>query len=257
VFRQISVVAASVRARNRLVSAGGTSPRDFARPGGFPVEVIAPPPSAFLLIHEKRILSKGPCGDHREDGGMRMSGGRARGISLVTPKGDLTRPATDGMRQAVFSSLGPRVVGAQFLDLFAGSGAYGLEALSRGAAGGTFVEFNAKAVACIRQNILAVCKSMGVPATLLEVLPADARQVPLGKTLTPDLVFIDPPYEVIPEIAPGLFARLLEKLVTKPDALVVFELPGELALQPEGWTMLKRLGKGARQPTAAFFMRTS
>src|SRR5258705_11275862 len=70
---------------------------------------------------------------------MRISGGVARGIPLVVPKGDAVRPATDGMRQAVFSSLGGRVVDACFLDLFAGSGAYGLEALSRGAAGGGFL----------------------------------------------------------------------------------------------------------------------
>lgn len=57
---------------------------------------------------------------------MRISGGRARGIPLLAPKGDAVRPATDGMRQAVFSSLGERVNDAWFLDLFAGSGAYGL-----------------------------------------------------------------------------------------------------------------------------------
>ena len=79
---------------------------------------------------------------------------------MIAPKGDAVRPATDGLRQAIFSSLGERVVGARFLDLFAGSGAYGLEALSRGAGGGTFVEKNAKAVACLRQNLASVCKSV-------------------------------------------------------------------------------------------------
>ena len=92
---------------------------------------------------------------------MRISGGVARGIPLVVPKGDAVRPATDGMRQAVFSSLGARVPGAHFLDLFAGSGSYGLEALSRGAAGGIFVEKNVKAAACVRQNIAVVCKCIG------------------------------------------------------------------------------------------------
>src|SRR6185312_3355422 len=92
---------------------------------------------------------------------MRISGGQARGIPLVVPKGDAVRPATDGMRQAAFSSLGAVVPGARFLDLFAGSGAYGLEALSRGAANGVFVEKNAKAAGCLRQNLTAVCKSLG------------------------------------------------------------------------------------------------
>ncbi len=184
---------------------------------------------------------------------MRISGGGARGIMLSVPKGNAVRPATDGMRQAVFSSLGARVGGARFLDLFAGSGGYGLEALSRGAAGGVFVEQSAKAVACVRQNIVAVCKSLGRdPRVDLAVLQSDARSVPSGGS-APDLVFIDPPYDLIEEIAPTLFARLSALLADKPDALVVFELPGEIELAPVGWTLVKRLGKGARQPTVAFF----
>lgn len=186
---------------------------------------------------------------------MRISGGAARGIPLVVPKGDAVRPATDGTRQAVFSSLGARVVGARFLDLFAGSGAYGLEAWSRGAAGGVFVEQNAKAAACLRQNIAAVGKSLRRDARDLAVVQADARTVPAGADPAPDLVFVDPPYELIPELAAGLFARLAGVLAAKPDALVVFELPGEMNLAPEGWQLIKRLGKGARQPTTAFFRR--
>lgn len=196
---------------------------------------------------------------------MRISGGIARGIPLIAPKGDAVRPATDGMRQAVFSSLGGAVVGARFLDLFAGSGAYGLEAFSRGAAGGVFVEQNAKAAACVRQNIAAVEKSVGAKSggsAELVVVQADARAIPLGPAAVggsatlPDLVFIDPPYEIIPEVAPGMFARMRDLLIAKPEAIVVFELPGELELAPEGWTLLKRLGKGARQPTVAFFRRS-
>ena len=187
---------------------------------------------------------------------MRITGGAARGIPLLVPKGDAVRPATDGARQAVFSSLGARVAGARFLDLFAGSGAYGIEALSRGASGGVFVEQNAKAVACVKKNIEAVCKSLGRETRDLVVLQADARGVPLGAGgETPDLVFIDPPYEIIPAIAPALFARLTEVLAPKPDALVVFELPGGLDLAPPGWTLVKRLGKGAHQPTVAIFGR--
>lgn len=183
---------------------------------------------------------------------MRISGGGARGITLVVPKGDAVRPATDGMRQAAFSSLGALVPGARFLDLFAGSGAYGLEALSRGAAGGVFVEKNPKAAACVRQNLVAVCKSLGRDPAGVEVFQADALTAAYGDA-APDLVFIDPPYEIIPEVAPVLFSRLTALLASKPDALVVFELPGELELAPVGWKQVKRLGKGARQPTVAFF----
>ena len=188
---------------------------------------------------------------------MRISGGQARGIPLLVPKGDAVRPATDGMRQGVFSSLGARVVDARFLDLFAGSGAYGLEAISRGAAGGVFVELNAKAAACVRQNIAAVCKSLKRDLDNLAVVQGDARTLPAAALASgvPDLVFIDPPYELIADLAPGLFARLADVLATKPDAIVIFEYPGELDLSPNGWTLLKRLGKGHRQPTVGFFRR--
>lgn len=186
---------------------------------------------------------------------MRISGGAARGITLTVPRGDAVRPATDGMRQAVFSSLAGVIPGACFVDLFAGSGAYGLEAVSRGAARGVFVEKNAKAAACVRRNIEAVCKSVGRDPHGLTVLQLDATSAPLATEGVPDLVFIDPPYEIIAEVAPALFARLAEALAPKPDALVVFEMPGEMELAPTGWTCLKRLGKGARQPSVSFFRR--
>jgi len=184
---------------------------------------------------------------------MRITGGEARGIPLVLPKGDSVRPATDAMRQAVFSSLAARVPGARFLDLFAGSGAYGLEALSRGAAGGVFIEQDARAAACIRQNIAAVCKSLKRGEGDLRVLQADAAAVPAGGGEAPDLVFIDPPYEIVGHVAPRLFSRLTELLAGKSDPLVVLEMPGEQELSPAGWTCVKRLGKGARQPTACIF----
>jgi 16S rRNA (guanine966-N2)-methyltransferase len=184
---------------------------------------------------------------------MRISGGQARGIPLVVPKGDAVRPATDGLRQAVFSSLGSRVTSSCFLDLFAGSGAYGLEAVSRGASTGVWVERHAKTVECIRRNLAAVCKSLGRSDEGLRVVQADATAVPWSDERLPDLVFIDPPYEVITEVAPRLFARLTELLAPHPDPVVVFELPGEITLNPPGWAGVKRLGQGARQPTVAFF----
>lgn len=185
---------------------------------------------------------------------MRITGGKARGIPLTLPKGDTVRPATDAMRQAVFSSLAARLEGARFLDLFAGSGAYGLEALSRGAAGGVFVEKDGRTAAFIRQNIAAVCKSLGRPPIDLTVINADATSMtPSGEA--PDLVFIDPPYEIIGQIAPKLFTRLDALLAAKPDPVIVFEMPGECELAPAGWTGVKRLGKGVRQPTVVFFKK--
>jgi 16S rRNA (guanine966-N2)-methyltransferase len=98
-----------------------------------------------------------------------------------------------------------------------------------------------------------VARSLGRDLRDIAVLQADARTVPLPAGRVPDLVFVDPPYENIPHIAAGLFARLGEKLAGNHDALVVFELPGEMSLAPPGWSLVKRLGKGARQPTVCFF----
>ena len=182
---------------------------------------------------------------------MRITGGQARGIPLTLPRGDAVRPATDALRQAVFSCLAARVPGTRFLDLFAGSGAYGLEALSRGATGGVFVEKNAKTAEFIRRNIAAVCKSLGRTTDGLPVITADATSTMPGEP--PDLVFIDPPYAIIADVAPRLFARLEELLAARPDPLVIFEMPGNLSLTPAGWTCIKRLGQGTRQPTAAIF----
>ena len=124
------------------------------------------------------------------------------------------------------------------------------------AAGGVFVEKNSKAVACLRANLAAVCKSLGrAERDAATILPLDVVSAPLAAQPTPDLVFVDPPYAIIEEIAPALFARLTELLKAKDDPIIVFEMPGGLTLAPPGWTCVKRLGKGAHQPTVCFFKK--
>jgi len=189
----------------------------------------------------------------RGEGAVRITGGFARGIELAAPRGEVVRPATDGMRQAVFSSLGGRVAGARFADLFAGTGAYGLEAYSRGASGGTFVERSPRVVACLRRNIDAVCRSLKRGGEELVAAQADALTLPTGVGAPPDLIFVDPPYEALGAVAPPLFERILAALGPGWKGLVVVEMPGEAALEPRGWRLLKRLGRGARQPSVAFF----
>lgn len=186
---------------------------------------------------------------------MRISGGRARGVVLKVPPGDHVRPATDGLRQGVFSSLAARIPGAVFFDLFAGSGGYGLEALSRGAAGGAFVERNARTAACIRHNLGLVGRSLGRDLSSVPVIEADAAGAPWGGPGLPDLVFIDPPYADIPGLAPRLLERLAVLLAPCADPLVVFEMPGEIEPESPGWRCVKRLGRGARQPSARFYAR--
>ena len=185
---------------------------------------------------------------------MRITGGKARGIPLRVPSGDAVRPATDGVRQAVFNSLAPRLADARFLDLFAGSGAYGLEALSRGAKSGVFVEKNNKAATFLRENIEQVCKSLARNSSdAAKVLVMDATTTPFGETNSPDLIFIDPPYELIETVAPILFEKLAAVLPSSLDPIVVFEMPGETELNPPGWECIKRLGKGRRQPSVCFY----
>jgi 16S rRNA (guanine966-N2)-methyltransferase len=159
------------------------------------------------------------------------------------------------MRQAVFSSLGSRVEGARFVDLFAGSGAYGLEAFSRGASGGTFVERSAKALACLRRNADAVSRSLGKSGEELAVVAADALSLPTGTGPPPELIFVDPPYDMIGLIAPVLFGKLGAALGPGWPGLVVFEMPGGESIAPVGWACIRRLGRGARQPSVGFFQR--
>ncbi|MCB0386966.1 MAG: RsmD family RNA methyltransferase, partial [Bdellovibrionales bacterium] len=105
---------------------------------------------------------------------MRITGGRARGIPLIAPTGQGTRPATDRMREAVFSSLGPLVEGSRCLDLFAGTGAYGLEALSRGATAVSFVENDTKALRALKTNQDTVLKSLNLqPGNKIQTSKAD------------------------------------------------------------------------------------
>jgi len=157
---------------------------------------------------------------------VRIVAGRWGGRRLTTPKGLATRPTSDRVREALFSILGDRVPGARVLDLFAGSGALGLEALSRGAAEATFVDSSAAAVRAIRINL----EQLGAEA---EVGRADALgflRAARGDARQYDLVLLDPPYR----LAARLGRELSEALpaVLAHGALVVSESDrqGPLAL---------------------------
>lgn len=184
---------------------------------------------------------------------MRISGGGARGIPLRVPRGADFRPAIDRLRQGVFSSLGERVVGARFFDFFAGTGSYGLEALSRGAAGGWFIERDREAVAVLRKNIEAVCRSAGREQTAVRVAASDALlwQPPVDERA--DLIFCDPPFAEIEGLAEALLRRFRGFMRDEPDGLLIFEMPGELELASPGWRLVRRIGRGRGQPTGCFF----
>lgn len=118
---------------------------------------------------------------------MRIIAGAAKGRRLVGPGGDATRPMTDRVREALFSSLGSQVNGSRVLDLFAGTGSVGLEALSRGAARGTFVERYRGALRALRANVAVV----GLGG---DVVAEDVDRFLRRATDSYDLVFVDPPY---------------------------------------------------------------
>tara|TARA_B100000900_G_scaffold405080_1_gene414207 strand:- start:663 stop:1220 length:558 start_codon:yes stop_codon:yes gene_type:complete len=184
---------------------------------------------------------------------MRISGGKARGVQLSVSKKSVHRPAMDRLRQGIFSSLGQIVVDASVCDLYAGTGSYGLEALSRGSSSCCFVELSRMDCNTIRNNLRIVGKSMGEPALIAKVIQGDAVKTISQITENYDIIFVDPPYDTITHSAQKLFDAFDHALSN--NGLVVFEMPGNLEIIPKGWILKKRLGKGNNQPTACLYKR--
>jgi 16S rRNA (guanine(966)-N(2))-methyltransferase RsmD len=148
---------------------------------------------------------------------MRVIAGSRKGHKLVAPRGLDTRPTSDRVRENVFNLVGP-VDGARVLDLFAGSGALGIEALSRGAASVVFVERDPDAVRTIERNLDRL-RLTGARVVRGDVLHTIAQEAAAGAKY--DLVLVDPPYGMLTEIQPRL-ARHLPPLLAS-DGLVVLE----------------------------------
>jgi 16S rRNA (guanine(966)-N(2))-methyltransferase RsmD len=154
---------------------------------------------------------------------MRIIAGSLRSRTLTAPAGLDTRPTSDRLRETLFNVLGPRIQGAVFADLYAGSGAVGIEALSRGASQVTFVERAPAALSALRANLgkLGLTAGFriqpgGVKAFLQRINP---KQVPQF-----DLVFLDPPYDADKEYAGtlGLLGGEVSALLA-PEAMVIAE----------------------------------
>lgn len=168
---------------------------------------------------------------------MRIIAGRWRGRTLAAPLGETTRPTSDRAREALFSMLTSRLgsfEGLRVLDGFAGSGALGLEALSRGAAHATFVESDAAAVRTLKANVAA----LAAPANVLAVPMAQ-----LGAAPAPvDLVLLDAPYDE--GLSVPALARLAAQGWIGPATLISVETSRAEALDAPGFTVLKDRSHG-------------
>jgi 16S rRNA (guanine966-N2)-methyltransferase len=184
---------------------------------------------------------------------MRIVGGRLRGRTLAAPKSQAVRPTSDRLRESLFNILvhayGDPVAGARVLDLFAGTGALGLEAMSRGADYALFVDDGAEARALIRENV----EALGLGGTT-RIFRRDAGKLGPAHPVEPfSLVFLDPPY------AQGMAENALTSARAgrwlAPEALIVVEESVTAAFKaPEGFEEIERRAYG---DTELIFLRAA
>jgi 16S rRNA (guanine966-N2)-methyltransferase len=178
---------------------------------------------------------------------MRIVGGKFRGRAIKTPEGRNTRPTSDRARESIFNVLAhaewaPQLEGARVIDAFAGSGALGLEAISRGAAFCLFVETESAARGCIRDNIEAF-QLFGI-TRIHRRSATDLGAKPAGLGDPFDLVFLDPPYAY--NLAPPALDQLIRGGWLAPNALAMAETSAdeEAPIAP-GWELLDERIYGA------------
>ena len=181
---------------------------------------------------------------------MRVVAGSAGGIPLYAPRTDI-RPTMDRVKAAIFSSLGERVIGAHVLDLFAGTGGLGIEALSRGAASATFVEQNAQAVQAIRRNLEKTHLQGAIQqADVFSFLNRSAPEAAY------DLIFADPPYAKAAGDrdfgAELLLAAGLERTLAPEGIFVLEKMPGSPFPEAMKWECIRQKKYGA---TETVFLR--
>jgi 16S rRNA (guanine(966)-N(2))-methyltransferase RsmD len=171
---------------------------------------------------------------------MRIIAGTARGVRLA-PVPDGTRPLADRAREGLFSSLGEAVAEAAVLDLFAGTGAVGIEALSRGAARAVFVDSSPDAIRTIRENLERAKLSERAHVHRRDV--AKALHADLGRF---DLVFLDPPYALAGAALEAILAALAGRHTVAEGGLIVLtrEIKNSIPVIPLDWQSDRRLSYG-------------
>ena len=175
---------------------------------------------------------------------MRIIAGKHRGRVLAAFRGDSVRPTPDRVKESLFQILAPRLAGARVLDLFCGSGALGLESLSRGAARAAFNDISKDSLAILKKN-LAALKEEG------DVTNYDHRTCLLHAAGRFDIIFCDPPYAM--DVCAGTLALISERGVLSAGGVVVWESERE-ERAPAGWTLADRRAYGR---TKIFFFTPS
>lgn len=151
----------------------------------------------------------------------RVISGKYRGIQLETLKGDLTRPTTDKVKEALFSIIQSRIPDAIFLDLFSGSGQIGIEAISRGAAEAFLVEQNPKAIAVMRANIDKTRTTSGISVIRKDVFRAISDFAASGRKF--DIIYMDPPYREAAAFVKKAGSLISELKLLREDGIFVCE----------------------------------
>ena len=177
---------------------------------------------------------------------MRVIAGRAGGVRLVAPKSGV-RPTMDRVKAAIFSSLGEMVIDADVLDLFAGTGALGIEALSRGAASALFVEEDRQSIAAIEKNLAKTRLSGRIRNTdAFRFLKSAATS-----SETFRVIFADPPYEKMKSGEPFtdklLSDPVLPRLLERDGIFVLEKRPAENVPEAKSWRLLRRRAYGATE----------
>ena len=148
---------------------------------------------------------------------MRIITGKGKGIKLFTKKGETTRPTSDRAKEAIFSIISEKIIDSEVLDLYAGSGALGLESLSRGASCATFCDNDKESIEIIKKNITKTHNEIGKNAELYYIDAVDYLKTTEKKF---DLIFLDPPYEYNIE---KILKIIKDKEILKASGLIIYE----------------------------------
>lgn len=172
---------------------------------------------------------------------VRVIAGLAKGRRLAVPDVVGLRPTSDRARETLFNVLAPRLPGARFLDLFAGSGAIGIEALSRGAVAAVFVEHDARALTTLAAN-LELCRLAGRGTVVRGDWQRALRRI-AGAEAPFDIAFLDPPYDWAD--AHTCLAAILDHALIGAKGVAIVEHRAEQAPQPAtGWELFRRVDVG-------------